>query len=539
MDSRVQEPVSMVPVGAVPPSSPAGTPLRALFFEEDSADVELSLRALQRAGMAPAADVVTTVAEALERVRATPYDVVLSDFNMPSATGLDLHRALQAAGADVPVILVTGSLGDERAVECLKEGVADYVLKGGLARLPAAVRRALEDKRMRRQRTLAEEGLRRSEEELNEFFNLSLDLLCIATLDGRIQRLNDAWEKTLGFRADELRSGHWPNLLHPEDRPRALEAIRRLQAGLAVRAVEMRFLAKDGSVKWLLCNATLVVRRGLIFAAACDISDLKSLEERLRLQNLGLEEQNRYARIASRMKSEFLANMSHELRTPLNGVIGFSELMHDGRLGAVTPRQQEFLQRTLNSARHLLRLINDVLDLSKIEAGRIDFQPEPLSVPLLVREVIEVLSRMASDKSIRVETDLADPGPVTADAARLKQVLYNYLSNALKFTGEGGRVIVRLRPEGDGEFRLEVSDTGIGIRPEDLDRLFVEFQQLDAGTAKRYEGTGLGLALTKRIVEAQGGRVAAQSVPGQGSTFSAVLPRVAPPVAAREGGEHG
>ena len=521
---------------AVPGPSPgAGNGVvRALLFEDNPSDIELSLRALQRAGIEVTADTVATVPEAVERLRAGPYDVVLSDYNMPAATGLDLFRALKAAGTNIPFILLTGSLGDEKAVECLREGMADYVLKGSLARLPAAVRRALNEKRLYSQRQTAEEALRRSEEELNAFFNLSADLLCIAGLDGRVRRFNDAWEKTLGFRADELRARPLLELLHPEDRPRAREAVRQLQGGAVIRQVEMRFLAKNGAAKWLLCSATPVARQGLVFAAACDITELKCLEERLRQQNLVLEEQNRFARMASRMKSEFLANMSHELRTPLNGVIGFSELMLDGRLGAVSPCQQEFLQRILNSARHLLRLINDVLDLSKVEAGKIDFQIAPVSVARLVDEVIDVLSRMAADKRIRVESDVADVGPVTADAARLKQVLYNYLSNALKFTGEGGRVTVRVRPEGEAEFRLEVCDTGIGIRQEDLGRLFVEFQQLDGGSAKRYEGTGLGLALTKRIVEALGGRVAVASAPGEGSAFSAVFPRWPRGPAARE-----
>jgi CheY-like chemotaxis protein len=225
--------------------------------------------------------------------------------------------------------------------------------------------------------------------------------------------------------------------------------------------------------------------------------------------------------------------MSHELRTPLNGIIGFAELMHDGKVGPVSAEHKEYLGDILTSARHLLQLINDVLDLSKVESGKMEFRPEPVEVARLVGEVRDILRTLAAQKRIDVNAEI-DPAVsgIVSDASKLKQVLYNYLSNALKFTPDEGRVTVRVVPEDREHFRLEVEDTGIGIRPEDMDKLFVEFQQLDASVAKKYPGTGLGLALTKRIVEMQGGQVGVRSTPGRGSVFFAVLPRVA--VAASE-----
>jgi len=182
----------------------------------------------------------------------------------------------------------------------------------------------------------------------------------------------------------------------------------------------------------------------------------------------------------------------------------------------------------LKSSRHLLQLINQVLDLSRIESGRLDLRPETVSLACLVEEVAGMMTGPASEKRIRVETSV-DPevDQAVTDPARFRQILFNYLSNAVKFTGEGGHVYARVMAGGDGEFRLEVSDTGVGISPEDLGRLFTEFEQLDSGTAKQFQGTGLGLAVTKRIVEAQGGSVGVESSPGLGSTFSVVLPRTA------------
>ena len=269
---------------------------------------------------------------------------------------------------------------------------------------------------------------------------------------------------------------------------------------------------------------------------ACRLNEqLKESQRIVQEHARNLEEQTRRVQEANRLKSEFLANMSHELRTPLNAIVGFSELMHDGKVGPVSAQHREYLGDILTSAHHLLQLINDVLDLAKVESGKLEFRPEPVDLPNLLSEVRDILRTLAAKKRIHIETE-ADPTltRVVLDPAKLKQVLYNYLSNALKFTPEEGRVTIRLAPEGAEAFRLEVEDTGIGIRPEDQGRLFVEFQQLDASTAKKYPGTGLGLALTKRIVEAQGGRVGVGSTPGQGSVFYAILPRVAEATLAAE-----
>jgi len=370
------------------------------------------------------------------------------------------------------------------------------------------------------------EGSAAAVDELDQFFALSLDLLCIFNLDGYFHRLNPAWEKTLGFSAAELCSKPWSEFIHPEDRPRAEAALGELRAGIQIDQLEVRFLSKSGAYRWLVGSATPALEQGAVFAAVSDITDRKNLEEQLKSQNAALEQQNRLANEASRLKSEFLANMSHELRSPLNGVIGFTELLYDGKLGPIPERPRGFLGRIHASASHLLQLINGVLDLSKVEAGRLEFRPERVSVSRLIREVTEILGTQATEKQIRVETEIDDQvDQVTTDTGRLKQILYNYLSNALKFTGPGGWVVVRLKADGAREFRIEVSDSGIGIAEKDLARLFVEFQQLDATAAKRHQGTGLGLALTKRIVEAQGGRVGVESRPGQGSTFFAVLPR--------------
>jgi signal transduction histidine kinase/CheY-like chemotaxis protein len=238
-----------------------------------------------------------------------------------------------------------------------------------------------------------------------------------------------------------------------------------------------------------------------------------------------LEETNRRLEAASRHKSQFLANMSHELRTPLNSIIGFSEILLDETWGELSAEERrEFLSNILSSGRHLLRLINDILDLSKIEAGRIELKPESFSVADMIEGVLTTVRPLAAQKQIALDVEV-DPALTTlvADTGKVKQILYNLLSNAIKFTPDGGRAGLRALRDAQ-EARFAVWDTGIGIKPEDQTRIFEEFQQVETTMARQYEGTGLGLALAKKFVELHGGRIWLESEPWSGSTFTFTLP---------------
>jgi GAF domain-containing protein/anti-sigma regulatory factor (Ser/Thr protein kinase) len=225
---------------------------------------------------------------------------------------------------------------------------------------------------------------------------------------------------------------------------------------------------------------------------------------------------------ASRHKSEFLANMSHELRTPLNAIIGFSEVLLQGIFGEVNEKQREYLHDVLGSGQHLLSLINDILDLSKIEAGRLDLEPSTFALRDALENGLMIVRERAARHGIALNAVVAsDIGAIEADERKVKQILFNLLSNAVKFTPDGGRVDVSVRAE-NGDVRVEVRDTGIGIAPADQERVFEEFRQV--GRERSREGTGLGLTLTKRFVELHGGRIWLESTPGQGSTFTFTLP---------------
>ncbi|HEX6115290.1 MAG TPA: ATP-binding protein, partial [Geminicoccaceae bacterium] len=236
-----------------------------------------------------------------------------------------------------------------------------------------------------------------------------------------------------------------------------------------------------------------------------------------------LEQKGRELEAASRHKSQFLANMSHELRTPLNAVLGYAELIQDGIYGEVPNKMQDVLERIRQNGRHLLGLINDVLDLSKIEAGQLTLSPVDYSLRELVLDVVSATEALAAEKKLALEVDVPPDLPRgRGDERRLTQVLMNLVSNAIKFT-EAGTVRILVKAE-DGSFVVAVTDTGVGIAPEHRERIFEEFQQVDTSSTRRKGGTGLGLAIARRIVELHGGRIWVDSAPGRGSTFAFTLP---------------
>lgn len=239
--------------------------------------------------------------------------------------------------------------------------------------------------------------------------------------------------------------------------------------------------------------------------------------------NAELESRNREIQRANRLKSEFLARMSHELRTPMNAIMGFSDLLAEEAEGPLSDAYKTFVRHIRNGAGHLLALINDVLDLSKIEAGRIELRPEAFRAADALEEVLPVIRPLAEVKRIRIDSQLDENALILADRTRFKQILYNLLSNAVKFTPEGGRVWIEAVP-GDGRLSLTVGDTGMGIPPSEQQAVFGEFYQVGTTTKGVKEGTGLGLAITRRLVELHGGEIGVVSEPGQGSRFIFTLP---------------
>ena len=373
----------------------------------------------------------------------------------------------------------------------------------------------------------AEDLLRLNEARLQQVFDAAPVGMLSVNAAGVIDMANVKMENLFGYTRDEL-LGQGMEVLVPEQyRDGHAEHRRSFFASSSNRRMcsgageEVNARRKDGSLIPVEIGLSPVETPAgwRVIASVTDLTRRKKIEEDLATHVAELA-------AASKYKSEFLANMSHELRTPLNAVIGFGELLQEGVVPLGSPEANEFLGDIVRGGRHLLALINDVLDVAKLETGRVEFHPEPIDLPELFHEIGR-LQRPAAEAahiavSARVDPALAQ---VTLDRLRLTQIITNYFGNALKFTPKGGAVQLRALPEGDTQFRIEVEDSGIGIAERDIPKLFVQFQQLDAGAAKRHQGTGIGLALTRRLVEAQGGSVGVRSEVGAGSTFWAILPR--------------
>lgn len=366
-----------------------------------------------------------------------------------------------------------------------------------------------------------------------ELLEAASDAILEVDRDGRIELLNAVTEEMFGYNRAEL-LGQLIETLVPEDfrtlherhrdRYRDSSVTRPMRSGLVVSGRR-----KDGSCFPAEISLSPVKSsRGFrVTAIIRDITYRKRAEERLQeIQNRyvrELELRNREVERADRLKSEFLASMSHELHTPLHTIIGFSELLAEQTEGILDEKQRRFLDHIRKDSLYLLALINDILDLSEIEAGRLEMQRESLDVAVVLEEALLLIRPFGSAKSIKIETNLESSASLSADRLRLKQVVYNLLSNAVKFTPEGGRVRIDVLDR-QGHLEISVSDTGVGMPSEERTAIFDKFHQVGATTKGVREGTGLGLAITKRLVEQQGGRIWVESEPGKGSRFTFTVP---------------
>jgi len=364
-----------------------------------------------------------------------------------------------------------------------------------------------------KQKATSDESIRKLNEELDRFFSMSLDMLCIADMEGYFRRLNRSWEETLGYTLDELTGQQFLDFVHPDDIPVTLSTISALTEDKQVLNFINRYRCKDGSYRWIEWRSAPY--KNLIYAAARDITELK-------LTQLQLEQRTAEAEAANRAKSEFLANMSHEIRTPMNAILGLTRLVLETELA---PRQKDFLMKVYSSSQALMVILNDILDYSKIEAGRIEIEQLPISVELLVKDVTGLFRAQIEEKGlgISVKLDSRLPSVLLGDPQHLTQVLNNLLGNAVKFT-EAGEISINVEQTQEDSKGVmvcfSVQDTGIGLEQYEVNRLFQAFTQADGTISRKYGGTGLGLTISQQLVGLMGSTITVSSRKGHGSNFS-------------------
>ena len=522
--------------------------LRILHLEDDPRDTELMVAALRDAGVNCDVERVDTREQFVTRLADRRFDVIISDVSVPGFDGIAAQAVWQQHRPTIPFIFLSGTFGEEVAIERLKEGATDYVLKNWMDKLPTVVRRAVREMRDRADREHAQAELRRlnaqlesrvaertaqltaanaalaeSERRLFDILDHSPAAIFLKDLKGHYLFANRSCQQVIGRERGEIVGKTDAELLPPR-----VAEIWHANDQLVIdsgRSIDFEEIGPEQDLQPRIFHSSKFPLRdsnGTLYALcgiSSDITERKRAEQAMSIAR-------REAERANRAKSEFVSRMSHDLRTPLNAVLGFAQLLDMENL---TSDQRESVTQILEAGRHLLDLMNEVLDISRIESGNLSLSLEPVSVPEVVEQIVKLMRPLGAMKRVDVQADPSTEADryVKADRLRLNQILLNLMSNAVKYNREGGHVTLSCEDREGGRVRLSVTDTGAGIRPEKLALLFTPFERLGAEKTG-IEGTGLGLALSRGLAEAMGGQIGVRSEIDRGSTFWIDLSCVTP-----------
>lgn len=491
--------------------------LRILIAEDNELDQLLVQRTLSKSDLNYSSVTVDNRVDFLEALENLKPHLILCDYSIPQFGALEALDILQQKKSLIPLIIVTGTLSDEMAVECLKKGAVDYVIKDKIVRLPSAIKNALELTSSQREKSIAEERLRQNEKQLKAITDIIPASLTYITPE-----LSFSFANKLSFEwfGSELINQSVETVFGNKIANQITKNISRLNQGEEINfenvlngskapdfvnvALSPEF--EDGRVRGYVCLMT-------------DVTERKHYEEELKTAKSDAE-------YANNAKSQFLANMSHEIRTPLNAIMGLSELLQSNYKDE--KERMLWLKKITRNSEHLKKVIDEILDLSKIEAGKLQLKITQFSIAHAIAQVKSILSPLAHEKNLELnfETDGSIPEKISSDSTKLQHILLNLLGNAIKFTSQGTVTLkVKLDQEYSGPvLAFKVIDTGIGMSAEEVEHLFEPFTQVDSSMTRRFGGTGLGLTLAKQLAQALGGNVSLEtSAPGKGSTFVAKI----------------
>ena len=497
--------------------------LQILIIDDDEIDRMALRRSLRKAGVEATYTTADSVADAREKRHLIAYDCVFLDYRLPGGNGLDLLREFREKDPVIPLILVTSHADPDLVVEVMKAGGSNFISKNQLTPelIGEVLKKALQTSRMEADKRAAEDALRTSEARLAEAQKIAQMGHWEIELKPQTLTCSDHVYTLLGYGPDNHPLHLGMDLIRRHLDPSALiryeEALQQAIATREDKSLDLPVRRIDGAIRNMAVRLSPIFRNKKAERIRGTIQDITA-RKRIEAELISAKEA---AEQSARAKEEFLANMSHEIRTPMNAILGFAQLLQETKLSA---DQKEYLGAIDTSGQALMAIINDILDLSKIEAGRLTFEYQPFSLGKLLSSLNQIFRGKAQEKGIVLHTSMGPgvPEVLIGDQVRLNQVLINLVGNALKFTEEGEiEIEVKVLQEAAKRVKLmfEVHDTGIGIAPAKQRTIFQSFTQASGDTTRKYGGTGLGLTICKRIVELQGGKIGVNSELGEGATF--------------------
>lgn len=483
-----------------------------LLFEDNPGDIGLIEEMLEEIdNFSYKLKNVETLNEGLILLENRTFDVVLTDLRLPDSEGIYTFLDIHSKNSRIPIIILTASNDEKIGIDAVNKGAQDYLVKGQVdgRLLKRSIQYSIERKK-------AEYKI----QSLADIVESSNDAIIIKSLDGLITNWNKGAEQVYGYLAEEV-LGKNITILESDNLKGEIEQLGEMvKKGKKVQHYETTSLKKDGStVNVSLTLSPIIDQSGKIVSISCIAGDIteKKISEKL-------FQEKQLAEVANRTKSDFLAKISHELRTPLNSIIGFTDMLNEQAYGELNAKQQRVIGNISKSGKLLLNLVNNILDISKVEAGKMELNYKNFELSTKLNVIRSLLSPIADLKNIKIEIEIDfNLTSICADEDKFMQIMYNLVDNAIKFSDEKSLVEIKARKNGD-MMEISVIDTGIGIKDEDQHKLFKPFSQIDSFYSRKSPGTGLGLSLVKHIVDLHGGHVWFRSNPNEGSTFAFVIP---------------
>jgi PAS domain S-box-containing protein len=495
------------------------TKLYALLLEDVQKDAELISEMLSNEGFELTYDIVQTESDYVTHLNRNDYDIIFADFTLPSFNGVIALDLAKKICPDTPFICVSGTIGEDKAVELLKQGATDYVLKGRMERLVVATKRALDSVAQLKKFRNNELELQTNRQMLQTIINNALDAIYIKDIDGKYLLFNEAAEKAMGKKAAEVIRKDDTFIHLPEEAKSAMSIDRKvIETGIPYTNEETYTLADGNIHTFHTIKCPMFDDFGKpcgLFGIARDITDRKKMEH-------NLTEAKEKAEESDRLKTSFLHNISHEIRTPMNAIIGFSEFLNDPDL--LPDNRKEFTDIIIQNAHQLLSIITDIICIATIEAGQEKITEKEFELNSTLKHIHSHFQISAQKQNIELNLNLSKELEfwVVSDETKLIQILDNLIGNAVKFTKQGHVNFGYVQQGSQLEFYVE--DTGIGIPSELQEEIFKRFRQVETSSARNYGGSGLGLSISKAYVELLGGKMWMNSELGKGSTFFFSIP---------------